>query len=67
MTESDLVILGACQEIMESSPQACLLTLHDCLVGTEDHVHAHKDTLGRWFWDRFKVKPVMKVGPFGDP
>jgi hypothetical protein len=62
--ESDLVIGRACDRVRRERPGACLLTIHDCLVTTEEHKEYFAEVLEDGFMQTYQVRPKLKVEPF---
>jgi hypothetical protein len=65
VVESCVVVWRACSRLMEEYPRAPLLTLHDCLVTDEEHVHAFAEVLREEFRAVFGVAPKATVKAFG--
>jgi hypothetical protein len=64
--ESDLVIGTACDRLRRERPEACLLTVHDCLVTTAEHTEYFARVLGDAFDQVYGVRPKLRVNPFGE-
>lgn len=63
--ESDLVIGTACERLRKERPDACLLTIHDCLVTTEEHKDYFATVLEDAFDEKYGVRPKLHKEPFG--
>jgi hypothetical protein len=64
--ESELVIGGCCERLRREAPGACLLTVHDCLVTSEDHKDHFAEVLADEFDRTYGVRPRLRVSRFGE-
>ena len=63
--ESDLVIGAACERLRREVPDACVLTVHDCLVTTEEHTEHFPRVIQDVFFQAHQVRPRLRCEPFG--
>jgi hypothetical protein len=64
--ESDLVINRVCDRLRTERPDACLLTIHDCLVTTEEHKDYFAGVLEEEFDHTFGVRPALRINSFSE-
>jgi hypothetical protein len=64
--ESDLVIGQVCERLRREAPRACLLTIHDCLVTTDEHKDLFERVLREEFIRTYDVEPKFKVSEFAN-
>jgi hypothetical protein len=62
--ESYLCVWRACSRIAREFPGAALFTLHDCLLGHEEHIRAYADILREEYRAVFGVEPKLTTKPF---
>jgi hypothetical protein len=62
--ESDIVIGRVCERLRQELPKACLLTIHDCLVTTDEHTDYFARVLKEEFHRIYGVQPRLHINPF---
>lgn len=62
--ESNLVINQVCERIRREYPEACLLTIHDCLVTTQRYKQRFAEILREEFNRTYRVEPRLRVSSF---
>jgi hypothetical protein len=62
--ESDIVIDTACERLRRERPEACLLTIHDCLLTTAEHKDYFAQVLADAFDEKYGVRPKLKFKLF---
>lgn len=66
--ESDMIIVCVCERLRREVPDACLLTIHDSLVTTEEYTEYFKHVLQDEFNKAYGIKPQIRKEPFsGEP